>query len=600
LLALLLAAGVVGSIACLGGEDSASPSPTESPSTALTPRPRQTATPDIPGGSPTPDGSATPGETAVEGEFVVALDPAVPQSVVTDIRSWLAEHATGADLSVTSTRNTDDADISITALGTAGGVEVAPTYWIALANVTSAVDDITSDFVAEAVAGDADWSSVEFGAAGPVSLYVAEGEEAALASVLGVSDEEIQASATVLPIEELRETILGDASALAILPLAEVDTRGRSLAVDGVDVVREIGDPGDYPFVSSYYAASNPGSKNPDLARDVVAYLGSRPSPLHPNIHVLAVGDIIPARCVLARILAAGPDYNLPWYEVRDKISEADLAFATLDMQLADGVQHQLCVENYVHTGPTALAEGFAWAGFDLIMNGTNHSMDGRIAKGPEAVTENRRAMEDAGLVMIGQGENLAQARKPAVIEVKGVKFGFTSADGVASYTWATADSPGTNPADPDDMAKQVLQLKNRADVVIATCECGIVDGDAEYRRLPTDLQLEMAAAAFEAGATEYIGGQSHWVQGADFLGPKFAGYHMGNFVYDQDWSYETMHGAILDSYYIGSRLVNVRYSIVVIDNMCCPRIVDANEAQVTLAEVWKATPKVPGTEVFE
>ncbi len=462
--------------------------------------------------------------------------------------------------------------------------------------MTSNVDEVTTEFIQGVVAGAADWSDVEFGKPGAVVFYVAEGDVPGLAGVLGVSEEELTASAEVLPDDELMPQILGDAAAFTLLPLEQVDTRGRSLAVDGVDVIRRVGDPGQYPFVSGYFVKVNGQGEHADIAEALARYLEEQAVPPDP-IDILSVGDLIPARCVLANILSLG-DVNAPFQHVKEKIESADLAFGTLDMQLTDAVQHQLCIENYVHTGPTELAEGIAWAGFDVIFNGTNHSMDGQIAGAPDAVQETKDAFTAAGIKTAGQGHNLKEAMEPVIVEVKGVRFGFTAADGVESYTWAGEDSPGTNPADPDGLGQEVKKLLKRADVVIATCECGIINGDAEYRNLPTDLQIAMAQNALDAGATEYIGGQSHWVQGAEFLGDKFIGYHMGNFVYDQDWSYETMHGAMLDSYYIGTRLVNVRYTIVQIEGMLSPRIVGPEDAQRTLDAIWGATPDVPGSQI--
>ncbi len=569
----------------------------------LTPRPRVTATTTAtatgdPSGTPSPNGSPVPtGTRRPREDFVVAIEPGVAPTVLDSIASWLDENEPSLTLDVETPSEAPNAALAITGEDPGGGRPLAPTYWIALANVTSQVEGIDSSFVADALAGDADWSSVEYGQAGAVSFYVEQSTAEGLAAVLGVDTGTLAEHAEVLPADDLLEALLGDADGLAVLPLDMVDPRGRSLAVDGVDVIREIGDAADYPLVSTAYVTTNGAAGS--VAARLADALADAPSPLEPLIDVLAVGDLIPARCVLARINEAGPDYRLPFRQIRDKIQSADLAYGTLDMQFVDGLDHNLCFENYEHTAPTAMAEAIAWAGFDLIMNATNHSLDGVFRAGKRAYAENHQAFVDNNVVHIGQGETYEDAAKTASIEVKGVKFGFTAADGVSSFTWANETEGGTMPADPDVVREQVTELKQDNDVVIATCECGIVDGDAEYRRLPTDLQVAMANAALESGASQYVGGQSHWVQGADFRGKQFVGYHMGNFVYDQDWSYETMHGAILDSYYIGSRLVNIRYSIVVIENMCCPRLIeDRAEAKITLDEIWKATPGVPGSEI--
>lgn len=101
---------------------------------------------------------------------------------------------------------------------------------------------------------------------------------------------------------------------------------------------------------------------------------------------------------------------------LRKLIRDADAAFTNLEMLFHDFGDGVIPAANsggsYMRADPD-LARELAWMGFDLVSRANNHAMDYGVG-GLRATT---RAVEKAGLMHAGIGENLALAREPAYLD---------------------------------------------------------------------------------------------------------------------------------------------------------------------------------------
>lgn len=83
-----------------------------------------------------------------------------------------------------------------------------------------------------------------------------------------------------------------------------------------------------------------------------------------------------------------------------------------------------------------------------------------------------------------------------------------------------------------------IQQLRPGADYVVVVPHWGV-----EYISTPTDLQVRQAHAFVDAGADAVIGGHPHVVESNEIYKGKKIYYSLGNFIFDQYFSSETMHG---------------------------------------------------------
>ena len=189
------------------------------------------------------------------------------------------------------------------------------------------------------------------------------------------------------------------------------------------------------------------------------------------------------------------------------------------------------------------------------------------------------------GILNVGDGITLEQARKPVVVERNGVRFAFLAYDDIADYYHATADSAGAAPMDPATVREDIAAARQVADVVIVIPHWGI-----EYTTPPSDRQREFARAAAAAGADLVIGNHPHWVQAHEQIGKTFVAYALGNFVFDQDWSLETQQGALLDVTFTGTTVTATKYTPIHIYDQYQPRLAPPDEAAAIMQRVDAAT----------
>jgi poly-gamma-glutamate capsule biosynthesis protein CapA/YwtB (metallophosphatase superfamily) len=309
------------------------------------------------------------------------------------------------------------------------------------------------------------------------------------------------------------------------------------------------------------------------------------PTPV-PVTRLIFTGDLIPARCTLARIRSLGGDFTLPFQPLHDELASADITIGSLDATLSDAGTPFGCVETFSLSGPAAAVEGLRYAGYDVIANAANHIKDCGVSScGDDALLQTNENLRAAGISPVGTGTNLAKARSPVVVVRNGVAFAFLAYDDIAPYYHATADSAGAAPLDPDSIAEDVANARKVADVVVVIPHWGV-----EYTASPSDRQRTFARAAAAAGADMVVGNHPHWVQAHERIGDTFVAYALGNFLFDQSWSIETQQGALLEATFTGARLTATRYVPIRIHDDYRPEPADPAEAQEIMHRIESAS----------
>lgn len=266
--------------------------------------------------------------------------------------------------------------------------------------------------------------------------------------------------------------------------------------------------------------------------------------PTHPPrvVELRAVGDVAVDR--------VDPDSAFePCAEV---LRAGDITYGNCESTYSERGERNPHARGMVRAHPQN-AEALPRAGFDVMSFANNHHMDA----GEDAFFDTLAVLEKLGVTSCGAGRDLAEARRPAVVEANGTRVAFLA---YSSILWpgyeATPDSPGCTPlrvttryeqvemeqpgspphirtsVSPDDLAsmeQDVQAAKEVADVVVLTPHWGLhfAPGTvAEY-------ETEVARAAIDAGADLVLGCHQHVVKPIQvYRGvPIFHG--LGNFVLD-------------------------------------------------------------------
>jgi len=353
-----------------------------------------------------------------------------------------------------------------------------------------------------------------------------------------------------------------DPLTVAVVPAAAVGPSVRAVSVDGRHPLR---DPARYPIT---IAGPAPGQV----------------------ITATAVGDIMLARRV-GRAMAAAGDFAAALRPTARRLATADLTVGNLENTLdRSGAPRQ---GNDSFGGDPRVTRGLRLAGFDALSLANNHLGD----YGPRALARTVRLLRDAGFATFGAGANSAAARKAAIVERAGVRFGFLAFNAIGETPTARRDRPGAvsvrmqprtgplNKADLAAMAADVRALRERADVVVVYPHWG-----QQYTTEEVPDQRRVGRALVDAGADVVIGSHPHWVQGAEIYRSKLIAYSLGNFVFDMDFSRPTQEGVVLELVFWGDQVKSAEFVPVRIGSDFAPRFLARRAGQPILDRMWAAS----------
>jgi poly-gamma-glutamate synthesis protein (capsule biosynthesis protein) len=113
---------------------------------------------------------------------------------------------------------------------------------------------------------------------------------------------------------------------------------------------------------------------------------------------------------------------------------------------------------------------------------------------------------------------------------INGITFGFLGFDFV------------TNPQfDPQIIINKVAHYHSQVDWLIVSLHWG-----NEYKAIPEQWRVDLAHRLVDAGADIIHGHHPHVVQPSEIYHDKPIFYSLGNFIFDQSWSYETSHSQMV------------------------------------------------------
>ncbi|MFH0806341.1 MAG: CapA family protein [Candidatus Brennerbacteria bacterium] len=264
---------------------------------------------------------------------------------------------------------------------------------------------------------------------------------------------------------------------------------------------------------------------------------------------LLFTGDIMLARGVAFYTeREGGNDYKFPFLRTLTTLRAADLTVGNLEHPVSDRGKNQGS-EYSLRASPASL-EGLADAGFDIVSLANNHMWDW----GTDALSDTFLYLDRAGIRHIGAGMNETDANRPLVVEVKGNSIAFVSWTNLyPEGLEAKGDGPGISRFREDEAVTQVRFLAGGNDIVVALLHFG-----DEYQTKANEAQRRIARALVDAGADLVAGHHPHVAQEVEQYKDGWIAYSLGNFVFDQGFSDETMRGLTLRVTVKGGRVESV------------------------------------------
>ena len=299
------------------------------------------------------------------------------------------------------------------------------------------------------------------------------------------------------------------------------------------------------------------------------------------------VGDVMLGRTP-HRIMYERNDWRAPYPLVADELQKGDLTIGNLECAITDSFTPPADPTTFSFMTFTSAVEGLQFAGFHALSGANNHALDFGVV----GMQDTTAALEAGGIQHFGVGNTLEEARQPCLLEHNGVTFGFLGYDAISMhYAGATANSGGVAPLVQEYFVEDIQRTREIADVVIPYFHWGV-----EYTLTPTANDRRMSHLAVEAGADLVLGGHPHWVQGMEIYQGTAIFYSTSNFVFDQEWSFETKQGFVLHLVFDGTRLVGYRVVPVLIEDFHRPRIVEDDVRATILGRFWESSSIIAST----
>jgi poly-gamma-glutamate synthesis protein (capsule biosynthesis protein) len=257
-----------------------------------------------------------------------------------------------------------------------------------------------------------------------------------------------------------------------------------------------------------------------------------------PNFVTMAFGgDIMLDRGVRNSVVKNFNNDYSALFENLSVFKNSDIAFANLEGVVSDqGIdKHNLYS---FRMGPSVIP-ALVGAGFNILSIANNHVADWGIP----AFTDTLSRLHENEIQYTGGGLTKAEATTPTIIEKYGMKIGFLGVSDVGPNDMVVGDAtPGVLLASNPNFDSIVQNAAKQVDYLVVSFHFG-----DEYQTKHNARQEKLAHEAVDDGAKIVIGTHPHVVEDTEVYKNSYIAYSLGNLVFDQSFSANTMQGMLLE-----------------------------------------------------
>ncbi len=327
-----------------------------------------------------------------------------------------------------------------------------------------------------------------------------------------------------------------------------------------------------------------------DANTDWVAEKVGAPDIREPDFVTLAfLGDMMLDRGVKNSVIKNFNNDYSTLFEKLETLKDSDIVFANLEGTASDQGADLGNLYSF-HMDP-AVVPAISGAGIDILSIANNHVGDwGRLA-----YIDTMENLKENEILYTGGGLNSLEAETPKIIEKYGIKIGFLGFSDVGpNWMKAGADQAGLLLASNPRFDEIIKNASEQVDFLIVSFHFG-----DEYKTKHNERQEELAHRAVDNGAKLIIGHHPHVIEDTEIYSPKdctqsscvgFIAYSLGNFIFDQTFSAETMQGLLLHIKLNRDGNMTARKDIIKLNKVFRPdEIIKGKEEKVNFQEI-KAT----------
>ena len=238
-------------------------------------------------------------------------------------------------------------------------------------------------------------------------------------------------------------------------------------------------------------------------------------------IKILIGADICPTKTNY-NLFSKADIQTLLGQELTDLLKSADYTIFNLELPLTDEIT-PIAKNGPVLVAPTSTINGLKAINPHFFTLANNHILDQDV----QGLNSTINLLKQAGISYSGVGNNIKQANKPYITNIKGIKLGIYCCT-EHEFSIATENSLGANPYDPLVSFDTVRELKKQCDFIIV-----LYHGGKEHYRYPSP-QLQRVFHKFaDCGADLVVAQHSHCIGCYEKYNTSTLVYGQGNFLFD-------------------------------------------------------------------
>jgi len=389
----------------------------------------------------------------------------------------------------------------------------------------------------------------------------------------------------VLNQDEILDNAWQSSSTVAVIPFEGLTPKWKVLRVDGVSPLDKPMDVARYTLVLQYHL-NGPLTLEPqqsDLAARIVAEIPATNRDEENMTVVVMTGTTALTRTVAYKMDLKGTDH--PTSEIKDWFLSADLRHVSNEVSIVPQCPDpdpwtsslKFCTEEKYLPALESI-------GVNVVELTGNHLND----YGSEAFANTIEIYKNLGWNYFGGGLNLSEAQRPLELTANGNKIAFIGCNAAGPKSdFATENSAGSAPCNPEHYYSTITRLKNEGYVVIATFQYHEVYVYMYDEALRMDFQDAAAA-----GADIVQGSQAHFPMGFEFFGDSFIHYGLGNFLFDQmDTPVEGTRREFIDRHIIyDGRYINTEVLTAMLTDWSRPVPMSIEQRKLFLEDLFQAS----------
>jgi len=229
-------------------------------------------------------------------------------------------------------------------------------------------------------------------------------------------------------------------------------------------------------------------------------------------------------------------DYSV-LFEKLKIVKKSDIVFANLEGPVSDMGKDMRNLYSF-RMNPSVIP-AIKGAGFSIVSVANNHVGDW----GRDAYIDTLNRLKENEVFYTGGGTNTNEAETPVIVEKYGIKIGYLGFSDVGpNWMEVRENKAGLLLASNPRFDEIIQNASKQVDYLIVSFHFG-----DEYKIKHNPRQEYLAHKAIDSGAKIVVGHHPHVIEDTEIYKNGFIVYSLGNFIFDQSFSEDTMQGMLLE-----------------------------------------------------